>query len=208
MPIYQKIIKVMAALHGVAKNSKHHKGYQYAGYDAVNEALRPLFVAHGIVRVARATKAVVAEQGTIVVDCLISYVDAEDGSSIDVPMVAVQPSQTTNKSVEAQQVGQAMSYACRNVELKLFALTGNPDSDDATAEGEPAAAPAVDDGIVARGDELIKMLGIAQSKELVLEINKAAKAEWADSLGKIPGYGDRFSAARNAALKRIGGEGK
>lgn len=204
MPIYQKIIKVMAALHGVAKDGKHHKGYQYAGYDAVNEALRPLFVVHGIVRVARATKAVVNEQGTIVVDCLISYVDAEDGSSVDVPMVAVQPSQTTSKTVEAQQVGQAMSYACRNVELKLFALTGNPDSDDATAKSEHAAAPAtVDDSIVARGDELIKMLEMAQSKDLVLEINKAAKAEWADSLGKIPGYADRFSAARNAALKRI-----
>ena len=46
-------------------------------------------------------------------------------------MPAIQPPQTTAGKVTAQQVGQAVSYAVKNVEFKLFALTGDdtPDSD-------------------------------------------------------------------------------
>lgn len=204
MPIYQKIIAVMKTVHGVGRNRTHtHKKYQFAGYDDVNEALRPLFAEYGIVRVARATKVTLAEQGTLIVDCEVSYVDAEDGSSVAIPMVAVQPSQTTQKSVEAQQVGQAISYAVKNVELKLFALTGNPDSDDiSAAQGTPAHATT--DGVNARAKELLTMIHAAKEEREIVDLNATIKAEWSD-LANVAGFRDAVVASRTIALKRIKG---
>lgn len=204
MPIYQKIIAVMKAVHGVGRTRTHaHKKYQFAGYDDVNEALRPLFAEYGIVRVARASRVTLAEQGTLIVDCEVSYIDAEDGSSVAIPMVAVQPSQTTQKSVEAQQVGQAISYAVKNVELKLFALTGNPDSDDISAvQREPTPAPG--DGVQSRAKELLTMLQAAETEREIADLNATIKAEWAD-LANVPGFRDAVVATRTSALKRIKG---
>jgi hypothetical protein len=53
-------------------------------------------------------------------------------------MPAVQPSQTTGKTVTAQQIGQAVSYAVKNIEFKLFALTGDPEPD---SDSLPVDAP-------------------------------------------------------------------
>ncbi len=207
MPIYQKINAIMRELTGVAKDRVNsHKKYHYVGYDDVNEAVRPLLAKHGVVRVANALKIDVLEHGTIQVMVQVVYVDAEDGSELAVPMVAIQPSQTTNKSVEAQQVGQAISYAVKNVELKLFALTGNPDSDDADIErdaiqneGKPSAPPP---GAQARFSELVAMFRKATSENDVKEVEAIAKAEW-DDLKALPGAREGIAGARNAALQRI-----
>jgi hypothetical protein len=205
MPIYQKINRVMRELHGVAKDSTNaHKKYQYVGYDAVNAALRPLFAQHGIVRVANAIKLDVLEAGTIQVMVQVCYVDIEDGSELVVPMCAIQPSQTTNKSVEAQQVGQAISYAVKNVELKLFALTGNPDSDDVDkaereaiqSEGKPPP------GAQARFSELVAMFRGSKSEIEVREIEAIIKSEWND-LKDLAGAREGFAGARNGALARL-----
>lgn len=204
MPIYQKIVAIMKAVHGVGRTRTHaHKKYQFAGYDDINEALRPLFAEHGIVRVARAAKVTLAEQGTLIVECEVSYVDADDGSSVAIPMVAVQPSQTTQKSVEAQQVGQAISYAVKNIELKLFALTGNPDSDDVSStQGTPA--PATTDGVNTRAKELLTMIHAAKDEREIVDLNATIKAEWAD-LANVTGFRDAVVASRTIALKRIKG---
>jgi hypothetical protein len=209
MPIYQKINRIMKELHGVPKDSTNaHKKYQYVGYDAVNAALRPLFAQHGVVRVANALKLDVLEHGTIQVMVQVCYVDIEDGSELVVPMVAIQPSQTTQKSVEAQQVGQAISYAVKNVELKLFALTGNQDSDDvdverAAIQSEPALPPKdPPPGAQARFSELAKMFRGATTEAEVKAIEANVKAEWND-LKDLPGAREGLAGARNAALQRV-----
>lgn len=201
MPIYQKIIAVMGSLHGVARTKTHPtKKYAFAGYDEVNEALRPLFVEHGIVRAAGASKVTVGDGGTIIVECEVRYFDAQDGSSITIPMVAVQPA--TGKP-DAQQVGAAISYAVRNVELKLFALTGNPDSDDiSAAQREPIAEPAY--VVQSRAKELLTMLQAAETEREIVDLNATIKAEWAD-LANVPGFRDAVVATRTSALKRIKG---
>lgn len=206
MPIYQKINRIMQELNGVARDrtNKAKGGYAYAGYDDVNEALRPLFARHGVVRVANALKLDVLDHGTIQVMVQVVYVDSEDGSELAVPMVAIQPSQTTNKTVEAQQVGQAISYAVKNVELKLFALTGNPDSDDVDKaereaiqnEGKPPP------GAQARFSELVAMFRGAKSENEVREIEAIIKSEWAD-LKDLAGAREGFAGARNSALARL-----
>lgn len=207
MPIYQKINRIMRELTGVAKDRVNsHKKYQYVGYDDVNESLRPLFAQHGIVRVANATSLEVLDAGTIKVMVQVCYVDTEDGSELVVPMPAIQPSQTTNKTVEAQQVGQAISYAVKNVELKLFALTGNPDSDDvdkAEREAIQNEGKAPPPGAQARFSELAKMLRQAATEAEIREIEKTIKAEWAD-LKDLPGAREGFAGARDAALQRCG----
>ncbi len=209
MPIYQKINRIMRQLHGVAKDSTNaHKKYQYVGYDAVNAALRPLFAEHGVVRVANALKLDVLEHGTIQVMVQVCYVDIEDGTELVVPMVSIQPSQTSQKSVEAQQVGQAISYAVKNVELKLFALTGNPDSDDVDKdieresiqnEGKPAAPPP---GAQARFSEICAMFRKATTEAEVQAIQAEALSEWND-LKDLAGAREGLAGARNAALQRV-----
>jgi hypothetical protein len=209
MPIYQKIVRIMNELTGVAKDRVNsHKRYQYVGYDDVNESLRPLFAKHGIVRVANALKLDVLEHGTIQVMVQVVYVDSEDGSELAVPMVAIQPSQTTNKSVEAQQVGQAISYAVKNVELKLFALTGNPDSDDVDKQHDRAEREAIQNegkpppGAQARFSEIVAMFRGAKTEQEVRDIEAMAKAEWAD-LKDLAGAREGLAGARNAALQRL-----
>lgn len=206
MPIYQKINRIMRAVNGVARErtNKAKGGYAYAGYDDVNDALRPLFVEHGVVRVANALKLDVLEGGTVSVMVQVCYVDIEDSSELVVPMVALQPSQTSAKTVEAQQIGQAISYAVKNVELKLFALTGNPDSDDVEREaiqneGKPAAPPP---GAQARFSEIVAMFRKATTEEEIRSIEAMAKAEWADLQG-LPGAREGLAGARNSALQRV-----
>jgi hypothetical protein len=228
MPIYQKINRIMKELHGVPKDSVNsHKKYQYQGYDAVNAALRPLFAQHGVVRVANALKLDVLEHGTIQVMVQVCYVDIEDGTELVVPMVSLQPSQTSQKSVEAQQVGQAISYAVKNVELKLFALTGNQDSDDVDVERAaiqsetstryPRASLTGDitdngvgvatftSGAQARFSELAKMFRGATTEAEVKAIEANVKAEWND-LKDLPGAREGLAGARNAALQRVAGK--
>lgn len=132
MPIYEKIQKVMQAVKGVEKDSTNtHARYKYAGHEAVTEALRGHFAELGIVRQVSVSSCDILNGGTVQIMVRVSYVDVEDASRIDVDMPAIQPSQTKSKDVTAQQVGQAVSYAVKNVEFKLFSLTGDtePDSD-------------------------------------------------------------------------------
>lgn len=142
MPIYQKIQKVMKAVKGVEKDSENRHGrYKYAGHEAVTEALRDHFAELGIVRQVSATDCKVLDNGAIQIEVHVAYVDAEDESRIDVTMPAVQHSQTTAKTITAQQCGQALSYAVKNIEFKLFCLTGDTEADADSLPLQPANQP-------------------------------------------------------------------
>ncbi|MGH1483863.1 MAG: ERF family protein [Geminicoccales bacterium] len=127
MPIYQKIQQVMQAVKGVEKSEKNkHAGYKFAGHEAVTAALREKFAELGIVRHASATSCEVLDGGAVKLMVRITYVDVEDSSKIEIDMPAIQPPQG---KPSAQQVGQALSYAVKNCEFKLFALTGDTEAD-------------------------------------------------------------------------------
>ncbi len=130
MCIYKKIQAVMQAVKGVGKDSKNqHANYKYASHDAVTEVLRHQFAEIGIIRHATVGGMEVLDGGTVQLWVKVSYIDTEDGTSIDTMMPAIQPSQTKAGTLTAQQIGQALSYAVKNVEFKLFCLVGDPEAD-------------------------------------------------------------------------------
>lgn len=209
MSIYTKINQVMKAVRGVEKTRTNaHGKFKYAGHEDVNEALRGQFAALGIVRTARMNNCQVLEGGTLLCQCEVSYTDIEDGSFVCVPMWAVQPSQTSGKTVTAQQVGQALSYATKNVEFKLFALTGDNEADsDSTDAYNPherpsSAPPPGKSPQQERAEELLKMFSAASSLKEAEEVNGMFKREWNDLKG-IKGLAEAVVAQRKNAIDRI-----
>lgn len=140
MGIYAKIQQVMQTVHGVEKSETNpHGRYKFAGHEAVTAALRDKFAELGIVRHASATSCEVLEDGTVKLMVRVTYIDVDDGSRIELDMPAIQPPQGRPT---AQQVGQAVSYAVKTTEMKLFALTGDPEPDsDAGHRGDDGPPP-------------------------------------------------------------------
>lgn len=212
MLIHQKINQVMKLVPGVEKTStnKAKGSYKYAGHEAVNEALRGHFAELGIVRAAEATNLQILEGGTVTMTVRVTYTAIEDDSSITLSMPAIQPSQTSKGGVEAQQIGQCLSYAVKNIEFKLFALKGDtePDSDGTAAvdreETEDTAPPAqATQGQKDRAGELLTMLTRATSIADVDEVKAMAKKEWPD-LANVRGFRERLVEVSEAAQKRLG----
>lgn len=216
MSIYSKINGVMQAVRGVEKTGKNkHGGYKYAGHEAVTDALRDYFQKFGIVREASMTECDVLEGGAIKVKVKVTYTDIEDGSRVACDMYAVQHCQTKSGAITAQQVGQALSYAVKNVEFKLFALTGDTerDSDETDPNGPADEQPSesahdaggerTSSGNKSRANELLKMFELAKTEAEVLDVNKMFKTEWKGSLEHVPNLAEAVVAARNIALERV-----
>jgi hypothetical protein len=228
MGIYQKINEVMNAVKGVDKTSLNkHGGYRYAGHEAVTATLRGEYAQRGIVRRADMVECDVLSGGAIKVKVLVSFHDTESGEHIDCSMFAVQHCQTKSGAITAQQVGQALSYAVKNVEFKLFSLTGDtePDSDDTDPDGpadddeqprgrrsadatssrrareEHTGEPA-DPEAAERADVLLKAFDVALTEQGVLDASDAIKAEW-KALRAVKGLADEVVKRRTAALKRV-----
>jgi hypothetical protein len=206
MAILKKINDVMKRVRGVEKDSYNQHGkFKYAGHEAVNERLRDHFAELGIVRTAKMLSLQVLDGGTLLAECSVTYTDVEDDSSVVVPMWAVQPSQTSNKTLTAQQVGQALSYAVKNVEFKLFALTGDGEADSDSSEAYNPNEEPVDDSARKRAKELLKGFADAKSTEEVDAVNALFKKEWPQLKG-VPNLAEAVVASRTSALKRIKGE--
>ncbi len=220
MPIYKKLNEVMNAVKGVEKASQNkHGGYRYAGHEAVTESLRGEFARLGIVRHASMLECDVLDSGAIKVKVQVAYVDVEDGTHIVCDMFAVQHCQTKSGAITAQQVGQALSYAVKNVEFKLFALTGDtePDSDDTDPNGpsddavrsrqarqEHTGEPA-DEEAKHRASVLLKGFDVALTEAGVIDVSTAIKNEW-KTLRVVPGLADEVVKRRTEALKRVQGK--
>lgn len=208
MPIYKKINEVMKAVKGVEKvRMNTHGKFKYAGHEDVNEALRGEFARVGIVPVARMVSCQILDGGTLFCECLITYVDIEDESKVEIPIFAVQPSQTSGKTVTAQQIGQALSYASKNAAFKCFALTGDnePDSDSSVAYNpqsggdHPDASPTHD-----KAHALLRGFETAKTEAEVETVTKALKAEWPNIKG-VAGLADEIVKRKAAALSRLKG---
>jgi len=209
MSIHRKINEVMLKVHGVEKTSvnKAKGNYKFAGHEAVNAALREHFAAVGIVRQASIVRLDVLEGtnvGTLVAHCIVRYTDVSDDSFIEVPMVAVQPAQTSARTLEAQQVGQCLSYAVKNVEFKLFALTGDNEPDSDTTHGERESLQPTDgaDAPTERAGLLLSTFAACATIEQVMSVNDTLKKEW-PALKTVPGLAERIVQHKTAAIARI-----
>ncbi len=209
MPILEKINKVMQLVHGVEKTgvNKAKGGYKFAGHEAVNAALRGHFAELGIVRAVSMVALDILEAGTVKAHVRVTYTDAHDLTAVHYEMFAIQPSQTSKGSLEAQQVGQCLSYAVKNIEFKLFALTGDsePDSDTTAAQerDEPEPESPTSTQAKDRAGELLTMFTRAASLAEVDDISAMVKAEWPD-LRSVKGFAERVGEIRLAAQKRLG----
>lgn len=219
MLIYQKINAVMKLVRGVEKAStnKAKGGYKFAGHEAVTEALRDHFATLGIVRSVSMNALNILDGGTVTAHVTVTYTAVEDGSQASFDMFALQPSQTSAKTVEAQQVGQCVSYAVKNIEFKLFALTGDNEADSDTTHNEPSpmrqkaeereAAEDASEMISnrERAAFLLKQFATATTMADIETTNATIKAEWKTALGSVKGFAESVVAMRTSAIKRVTG---
>src|SRR5690606_21588550 len=209
MPIHQKINQVMRAVKGVAKNSRNKfADYDYAGHEAVTAALREHYAAIGITRTVSMISCDVLDGGLVKVCVDVTYTDVEDGSKEVCRMFALQHSQTKKGAgVTAQQVGQALSYAVKNVEFKVFSLTGSGENDsDATRVDSDDADPpseASPESLKARAQELLQLVGRAETKKQHEEALEEARAEYSQ-LQSVPSFAESMRAMREGAEIKLG----
>lgn len=204
--IYQRVRSVMGRVKGVGKDSENKHGkYRYAGHDAVTEALRGEYVNQGIVRQASVLEQNCTPDGTVLMTVEVSFVNTDNPTDrIVLEIPAIQPAQTTGKSLTAQQVGQAISYAVKNAEFKLFSLIGDPepdaDSDGARAQEDRGESDPnrMEEALV----PLVNMFRCAESVAEVTAANDHAKSIWATISG-IPGVVETLTAERKAAFAHV-----
>jgi hypothetical protein len=221
MPIYQKILQVMKAVHGVEKASKNsHANYKYAGHEAVTAALRDEFVRLGIVRHPTVVSHQSLPGGVVEVVVKVRYVDTEDGSEVESTMPALQHCQTKNGSITAQQIGQALSYAIKNIEFKLFALTGDAEADTDSTEANRYVDRGSYDAPDREGDyedaahadvqreakAMLAKFSRTKNAQEVVALNKECRQHWA-RLKSVKGLAEDIVKAREAALKRLRANG-
>lgn len=149
--IYQRMHAVSSLVRGVSKTRENaHHRFRYTGHEDVTEALRDAMLNAGILRTV--TVADVNRSGAFVGVWLdVAYINVEEPSDCHHVRAYGESIGTGRKGEEPraddQQIGKAISYALKTLELKLFQLLGDstPDSeaDDLPRrqEEEPKRAP-------------------------------------------------------------------
>lgn len=212
MPIHQLIQQVMQRVHGVEKTQKHPtKKYAFAGYNEINERLREHFAQLGIIRQAAITSCADWGNGTVYVQGWVRYTDANDCSFFDIPQACIVPSQTSSKTFEPMQTGQALSYMVKAVELKLFALTGDNEPDVDAVDWERVAKHALPNGVPGEAtgsndpDALDEQLSVFETLGTGPDIqahSDTLKQAWG-TYRSLPNAVERLTKARTAAFKRV-----
>jgi hypothetical protein len=210
--IQQRINAVMAEVKGVEKSGfNQHNKYAYAGHEAVTEAIRAAFVRHGIVQTASMLECDVLGEGVIKAKVRVTWACDDCPSSCVVSeMYAIQHAQTREKTVTAQQVGQALSYAVKNVAFKQLMLTGDtePDSDSTEANDyrdEPARRrseppPAANQAATLAAEYLAKF-GDCKTEEEIKLHSKFLRENWS-KVQSVPGLSEQANKARAKAYER------
>lgn len=199
--IWQRINAIMRDVRGVGKHQRNPQGnYNYAGHEAVTEALHDAYVKHGVVRTATVIKSDVLDRGVVSLMVRVSWVAIEGDSRLDVEIPAVAPSVRKDGGVSAVQVGAALSYAVKNAEFKTFALTGDdsPDAEEQDDRDHEDTSDFANDA----GQEYLKKLDTCANAAEVQAVSDDVKKKWS-SLKTIPGFGERFVEARGKAFARV-----
>lgn len=216
--IYERINAVMRDVRGVGKSKENRQfGYSYAGHEDVTEALRDAYSTHGIVRSATVLSTQIIAPGTVLLNVRVSWVCHDEPSSLHaVEIPALQTSSRKDRDHDPMQIGKALSYAVKNAEFKIFALTGDdtPDveEDDVDRGREPprngaSGGPSSDNGAprdegeaLARG--YIDRFGKVQTDKELSDLNAEARANWA-RFRHVPGVAERMVAAKKRASERL-----
>ena len=195
MNIHQRINAVMRDVERLAKTG-HHKYHKFAflGHDDVTQAVRRAFVTHGIVQTVSVLDTVRAND-MVGVRVSIEWVNMDEPSE-RVMIEAYGESGVGGKGgPNPQQVGQAVSYAVKNAQLKNFCLVGDdtPDSDLSYSDGGyvAPAEPAGPDDAPALA-LAVKELEVAGSPA---EARKALKA--------LTPFANKISAELNARIDEL-----
>lgn len=210
--IHQRMNAVMREVKGVEKGSTNQHGrYNYASHEAVTEAIRASFVKHGIVQTASMVECDVLEGGAIKTKVRVVWAcDDNPASCVVSEMFAIQHCQTKAGNVTAQQVGQALSYAVKNVAFKQLMLIGDPEPDSDSAEAndrrsEPPARPLSQPPprrMSADAIEFLARFGMCETNAQIAELSNEAKKLWG-SLKKESGFAEEFTKARREAYDRV-----
>ncbi len=202
--IHQRIHAVMLGLRGVEKSGRHQQGgYAYAGHEAIASAIRPLFVEHGIVQTIDCGEAVLLDGGHVRLNVNVTWTSVDNPESFITGSVpAVQQCQTKAGNPTAQQVGQAISYAVKNFQLKTLMLL---DSNEVEGESLPHESPhVVDREAEAAAESMLKQYSGMHSEAEVKLHDKACRERWPEVRG-LQNISDRYRKARQEALDRIKG---
>lgn len=207
MNIYQKLNEIQKELRGVAKDSTNaHFRYKYAGHEAINEAIRPLFIHHGINQSVSASEFQVHPNGTVSCMVYVRWTCIEDPTSfVEGSVPAVMPGGSKGDCTP-QQCGSLLSYGTKNFAFKALQLCDSNEKDaDSyvpekrdTAPPKPAASPEAQ----ATADAAIGAFEIVDTRELFDAHVKHWRANWA-KISAVPGVKDRFSVAMAAAKARL-----
>lgn len=136
--IYQRMHAVMRELEAVAKDRQNQQfKYKFVGHDDVMGPLRRMLVRHGIVQKVTVDSLERRADQSIVVQCLIAWVNIEDpNDAVIVTSWGEACSTQRSKDGEAKgddvQIGKAVSYAVKYAQLKNFCLVGGgiPDNEE------------------------------------------------------------------------------
>ena len=210
--VYQRIAAVMHELRGVEKSSTNsHFKFKYAGHSAVNEAVRPLFLQHGITQTVSAHGFNVMPNGTVYCVVRVRWACTDNPDSFvegDVP--SAMPG--AKGECTPQQCGSMLSYGTKNFTFKALMLTDSnePDADSYTPDRPDeyadwngnAARPASRDeasdlalGYLARFNE-------CHSKADVEKLKAEIRGNWQAVRG-VPDFGEAVVVQSKKALARV-----
>lgn len=194
MNIFQRINAVMADVKGVEKTevNKQGGGYKYAGHEALTAALRGAYVKHGIVRSASIVEAK-RDGGNLALEVEVAFINIEKPEDRHVVRsFGESPNMSSKGSASPVQVGIALSYAVKNAEFKLFAVTGDdtPDAEEADrSRGE----------IEAMADMLIDRYELSETRADVDAVTADVRKSW----DRLRPFAGDLRAAREKAEKRF-----
>lgn len=136
---------VMKAVSLVRKDRQHpqHK-FKFVGHDDVTEALREPFVEHGIIQCVDLVSQSRDQAGVVRVEVSVVWRSVEDGTYIGVTSFGESNPVVTRDGrvlTDDLQIGKAVSFAVKTIQLKTFMLIGGfPDNEASSPEMEQTPA--------------------------------------------------------------------
>lgn len=137
--------KVMTDVSSVRKDRKHTHGFKFVGHDDVTEALREAFVTHGIIQVVDVFEQSRDEKNIVRVGVSVRWVAVSDGSAFAGRVYGESNPVTKRDGTvlpDDLQIGKAVSYAVKTIQLKTFMLIGGYPDNEAVEHETPQRAPS------------------------------------------------------------------
>ncbi len=205
MNVFQKMNAVMRELPGVKKTQQHPtKKFFFAGHEALTEAIRGLYVKHGIVR-SPSVKAHAVVGTSLLLDVAVRWTNIDEPNDFhEVTILGISAGMSRDGRIEAEQAGAALSYAVKNAEMKAFALTGD-DTPDAELQSREEEDDMPSDAADKAMDYLARFAEVSSAAELEA-LNAEVKANWGSVRG-VKNFAENMTTERRKAAARLRGQG-